>query len=594
MHSDPQHDAYPVDYLPKTMGDQDYKDRMLSSSPTRERRWAEEIGIRAREIAESRLTFVGLAFFVIFFVVAIKMNLISFSAAPEGRVGISNGIIMQRSDILDRNGRVLAMNIDTHSLYAQPQQMIDPKAAVAGLIRVFPDLEKRRESLLNSFTDGKRKFLWIKKNISPEQRQAIHELGEPGLLFGPREMRLYPNGATAAHILGGASFGKEGVTAAEVIGVAGIEKKFDDYLRDPDLAGDPLKISIDLTIQTIIEELLAGGIELMDAKGASAVLMDVHTGEVVSMASLPDFDPNNRPRPLTSGDQSDSPLFNRAVQGVYELGSVYKILAAAQALDLDLVTPETIIDTSPPMRIGRYPIGEYRNKNYGKLSVADIIVNSSNRGTARMALEIGGERQQEFLRSLGMFEATPIEIVEAKGGKPLRPKKWGELSTVTISYGHGLSTTAVHLASAYAAIANGGYYVAPTLMLQDGPQYERRVMSEEAAVASQQILRKVVTDGTATFAEVAGYSVAGKTGTADKPKPTGGYYKDKVIATFASIFPATDPKYVLIVSLDEPEVNINNRDYRTAGWTAVPVAAEIIGRVAPLLGLAPQYEQFPD
>ena len=202
----------------------------------------------------------------------------------------------------------------------------------------------------------------------------MHDIGDPGILFGPREMRLYPNGKLAAHILGGSGFGREGVSAAEVIGVAGVEKKFDDYLRDPANGSKPLQLSLDLTIQAAVEQVLYGGMKIMNAKGASAVLMNAHTGEVISAASLPSFDPNDRPRPPTSGfDPSDSPLFNRYVQGVYELGSVFKIFTAAQAVQLGLVNSETIIDTSGPMKIGRFPIGEFNGKNYGKISVADVI-----------------------------------------------------------------------------------------------------------------------------------------------------------------------------------------------------------------------------
>jgi cell division protein FtsI (penicillin-binding protein 3) len=384
------------------------------------------------------------------------------------------------------------------------------------------------------------------------------------------------------------------VNAAELIGVAGAEKYFDDYLRDPANAGNPLHLSLDLTVQAASERVLYGGMKLLNAKGATSVLMDVHTGEVISVVSLPSFDPNDRPRPATEGDASDSPLFNRSVQGVYELGSVFKIFAAAQAIDLGLVNANTIIDTKPPMRVGGYPIGEFKKKNYGALSVTDIIVKSSNRGTGRMALNIGVKRQKEFLKSMGFFEATPFEIVEASGGKPLLPKRWTDLSTVTISYGHGLSTSPMHLAAGYAAIANGGFKVAPTLLKKSTPQLGPRVMSDRAAADARRILRKVVTKGTASFAKVPGYHIGGKTGTADKPKPRGGYYKKKVIATFASIFPAHDPKYVLIVTLDEPVETSSDKPRRTAGWTAVPVAAEMVRRVAPLLGLRPTVEPGTD
>jgi cell division protein FtsI (penicillin-binding protein 3) len=549
----------------------------------------QEMQAQARQRAEGRLLMMGVFFVLAFGTIAARMGMTAMTEPAEPVTSVpGSAIATQRADIIDRNGNLLATNFETHSLYAQPPQMVDPIGAADKLVQIFPDLD--RDELLEDFT-SKRKFLWIKKKISPEQQQAVHDIGDPGLLFGPREMRLYPNGSLAAHVMGGAGFGKEGVNAAEVIGVAGVERQFDNYLRDPANAGNPLQLSLDLTVQAASEQVLYSGMKLMGAKGATSVLMDVYTGEVISVVSLPDFDPNDRPRPPTSGfDPSVSPLFNRAVQGVYELGSTFKIFTAAQAVDLGIANSETMIDASGPMRIGRFPIGEFNHKNFGQLSLADVIVNSSNRGTGRLALQIGGARQQEFLGALGMFEATPFEIAEAAGGKPLMPRKWGELSTVTISYGHGLSTSPMHLAAGYAAIANGGHYVKPTILRKSGPQLGQRVMSPEAARQSRAMLRKVVTSGTASFGEVPGYQVGGKTGTADKPKPQGGYYEEKVIATFASMFPAQDPRYVLIVTLDEPEIIAHGKPRRSAGWTATPVAAEMIGRIAPLLGLRPQVD----
>ncbi|HAB39703.1 MAG TPA: cell division protein FtsI [Rhodobacteraceae bacterium] len=548
----------------------------------------EQMRDRMRQRAESRLLILGVFFMCAFCVVGARMGVLATSEPAEPRAIAKGSIISaSRADIVDRYGRLLATNFDTHALYAQPTQMVDPLAAANGLVQIFPNLKE--EELIRGFT-GKRKFLWIKKKISPEQMQAVHDIGDPGLLFGPRDMRLYPNGTLAAHVLGGASFGKEGVSAAEVIGVAGVEKYFDDYLRDPANGRKPLQLSLDLTVQAAVERVLMGGMKIMNAKGATSVLMDVETGEIISAVSLPNFDPNNRPRPMITGDQSDSPLFNRSVQGVYELGSTLKIFAVAQALDLGLISPSTIVDTAGPMRIGGFPIGEFRNKNYGKLSVTDIIVKSSNRGTGRIALQIGAKRQQHFLRSLGFFEPTTFEIVEAATGKPLLPKRWTDLSTVTISYGHGLSSSPMHLAAGYAVIANGGRLVKPTILKKEGSQMGERVMLETSARAARDMLRKVVTQGTASMGEVPGYAVGGKTGTADKPKPRGGYYEDKVIATFATIFPSHTPKYVLIVTLDEPVETSGDKPRRTAGWTAVPVGAEIIRRIAPLLGLRPTVE----
>ena len=300
----------------------------------------EEMRDRARRRAEGRLLVLACFFFCAFAVVGARMGLLAASEPMEPRAAVSSSdIVAQRADIIDRNGRLLATNLSTYALYAQPPLMIDKRGAARKLVEIFPDLDEER--LVKDFT-GDRKFLWIKKKISPEQRQAVHDIGDPGLLFGPREMRLYPNGKLAAHVLGGASFGREGVHSAEVLGVAGVEKAFDDYLRDPANGGAPLQLSLDLTVQSAMREVLYGGMKLMNAKGAAGILMDVHTGEVVAMASLPDFDPNDRPRPLTQGDASESPLFNRAVQGVYELGSTFKIFTTAQAMELGLAGPQTL------------------------------------------------------------------------------------------------------------------------------------------------------------------------------------------------------------------------------------------------------------
>jgi cell division protein FtsI (penicillin-binding protein 3) len=544
---------------------------------------------RARARAEGRLLLLGIAFAMAFTVIGGRMGLLAATEPTEPRSANSGAqILAGRADLTDRNGRILATNLLTHSLYAQPRDMVDPTRVAKELARIFPDLDAKL--LLARFTDG-RSFMWVRKKLSPEQMQAVHDIGDPGLLFGPREMRLYPNGRLAAHVLGGASFGVEGVHSAEVIGTAGIEKYLDAQLRDPALEGKPVALSLDLTVQATTQEVLEAGMKMMNAKGATAILMDVDTGEILTLVSLPDFDPNDRPPVLLKGDPADSPLFNRAVQGVYELGSTFKIFAAAQALDIGLLESSSMVDADAPMVWGKHRIKEFENRNYGPLlSVRNVIVKSSNVGVAHIALQIGAVRQQAFLKSLGFFGPTPVELVEAAGAKPLIPQRWSEIVTITTSYGHGMSASPVHLAAAYAAIANGGTAVKPTLLRVDEPQVAPAVMSPETSLAAIDMLRGVVTEGTASLGDVEGYQVAGKTGTADKPKATGGYYKDKVINTFASLFPASDPKYVLIVTLDEPVETTGPIPRRTAGWTAVPVAAEIIRRVAPLLGLRPIIE----
>ncbi|MFB9149441.1 peptidoglycan D,D-transpeptidase FtsI family protein [Roseovarius ramblicola] len=548
----------------------------------------EEMRDRDRRRAEGRLLVLAGLFLAGFTVIGGQMAVLARSEPSEPRTGATGArILTQRADITDRQGRVLATNFDTHSLYAQPHRMIDPAGAAAKLAEIFPDLDAGR--LTRDFT-GKRKFLWIRRTLSPEQKQAVHDIGEPGLLFGPREMRLYPGGRLAAHVLGGAGFGDEGVSAAEVIGVAGLEKALDARLRDPARAHEPLRLSLDLSVQAAMEKVLSGGLHIMNAKGAAGILMDAASGEIVALASLPDFDPNTRPAPPTQGSPDDSPLFNRAVQGVYELGSTFKTFTIAQALERGQVTPETMINTESPLTWGKYRIRDFHD--YGReMSVTKVLVKSSNVGTARIATEIGAERQQAFLRTLGLLDPVPLEITEAGGSQPLLPPNWSEISTMTISYGHGLAISPLHLAAAYATVVNGGRRVTPTLLRNADRAPGPRVLSETTSATMRDLLRRVVTEGTASLAEVPGYAVGGKTGTADKPKPGGGYYEDRVIATFAGMFPAHDPRYVIVVTLDEPVETSGEKPRRTAGWTAVPVAAEIIRRTAPLLGLRPAIEQ---
>lgn len=542
---------------------------------------------RARDFqhAQLRLLLVGMVFLGGFATIGGRMFVLATTEAPE-RVVITdpNPILPNRADIVDRHGRLLATNIVAKSLYAQPKRMVDRDAAAEGLARIFPDLDA--DVLKRRFAPPA-KFVWVRRKVSPEQAQAVHDLGEPGLLLGDRETRLYPNGKLASHVLGGAGFGREGVHAAEVVGRAGVERWFDARLRGGDTKTAPLHLSLDLTVQSTIRSVLGRGIKLMNAKGGAAVLMDAHTGEVISLVSLPDYDPNYPPRAPTSGDPADSPLFNRAAQGLYELGSTYKLFTAALAMEEGLATPNTLIDTKP-LRWGRFPIREFQGRNYGPyLSLTNVMVKSSNIGSARLAMEFGAEKQKEFLRRLGFLDPVPLELSSAKASKPLYPSNWSEISAITISYGHGLSATPLHLATAYASLTNGGKSVVPSLLRGGQPGGGERIVSEETSRALRRMLRKVVTDGTATLADVEGYEVAGKTGTAEKPKHTGGYYDDKVISNFAAVFPSSNPKYVLVVTLDEPQDMVRGKPKRSAGWTAAPIAGEIVRRVAPVMGMRP-------
>ena len=538
--------------------------------------------------SESRLLVLIGFFFVSFLAIGLKMGMLSMITPAEP---ISSTQILQtltkRADILDRNGSILATNLITNALYAKPNLMIDKQTAAKELVKIFPDLKLL--NLINQF-EGTKKFIWIKRKISPEQMQAVHELGEPGLKFGPREMRLYPNGRLAAHVLGGVRYGRQSVHSAELVGSAGVELQFDKFLQDELGSGDPLILSLDLGVQSAIGHVLQGGMQLMNAKGAAAILMDIHSGEIISMVSLPDFDPNDRVQKASKKNGSQSSLFNKAVQGRYELGSVFKVFTAAMALEDGIVNQNTLVDTSSPIIWGKHRISNY-HRLPEELSFTDVIVKSSNTGTSRLAKELGGVRQKEFLTNLGFFESTGIELVEGKQITSQYPSNWSEISTMTISYGHGISSSPLHLAAAFASVLNGGLKVNPTLLKRNGTdKIRKRVIRSDVSQTLINILYQVVERGTASAARVHGYSVAGKTGTAKKVKPTGGYYDKKNITTFVSVFPAETPKYVLLVTLDEPVVLTGLKSRRTAGWTAAPISSEIIYRAAPLLGVRPNLQ----
>ena len=552
----------------------------------RQRHLAMEKVTRIR--SESRLLVLIGFFFVSFLAIGLKMGMLSMITPAEP---ISSTQILQtltkRADILDRNGSILATNLITNALYAKPNLMIDKQTAAKELVKIFPDLKLL--NLINQFESAK-KFIWIKRKISPEQMQAVHELGEPGLKFGPREMRLYPNGRLAAHVLGGVRYGRQSVHSAELVGSAGVELQFDKFLQDELGSGDPLILSLDLGVQSAIGHVLQGGMQLMNAKGAAAILMDIHSGEIISMVSLPDFDPNDRVQKASKKNGSQSSLFNKAVQGRYELGSVFKVFTAAMALEDGIVNQNTLVDTSSPIIWGKHRISNY-HRLPEELSFTDVIVKSSNTGTSRLAKELGGVRQKEFLTNLGFFESTGIELVEGKQITSQYPSNWSEISTMTISYGHGISSSPLHLAAAFASVLNGGLKVNPTLLKRnDTNKIRKRVIRSDVSQTLINILYQVVERGTASAARVHGYSVAGKTGTAKKVKPTGGYYNKKNITTFVSVFPAEAPKYVLLVTLDEPVVLTGLKSRRTAGWTAAPISSEIIYRAAPLLGVRPNLQ----
>ena len=526
-------------------------------------------------------------FIFAFIVIGTQMVLMAInpiSISDDRKVNLNNKF--DRKDIIDTNGVLLATNVKVNSLYAHPSEIINKEKVINSLLKIFPDSDKK--NLIRKLYSNK-PFVWLRKTISPEQQNLVKDIGQPGLYFGPREMRIYPNGTSAAHILGGTRYGLESVDSAEILGTAGVELFYNKKLSNEDNPLEPLQLSIDIKIQALVEEILENGIKLMGAKGGSVILMDSKTGEIMSLASFPKFNPNLRPRNLFKNDPSNSPIFNRAVQGIYELGSVFKIFPVALGLDTKLIETDTKFNTHNPIRISGRTISDH--KYFGpNLTVEDIIIKSSNIGTVRIAQKIGSNNLKKFYEDLGLLDSTTLELPETKGTKPQQPKKWKNLETATASYGHGIAVSPVHLATAYSILVNGGVKINPSIIKQTKPNMQTdKIISESTSKEVRLILEKVVTKGTARDSDFGGYGVGGKTGTAEKPNPIeGGYYENKVISTFASVFPISTGKFVMVVTLDEPENNFGSESYRYASKTAVPVAAKIISRVAPLLNLVKQ------
>ncbi len=547
-----------------------------------------------------RVGLVLAAFAIAFGSIGARMAVLAVHAQDPGPVRASGPVALEppaRAEILDRNGELLAANVTGWSLGARPRAIADHAATATALAGV---LGMDAQALADSFGSGS-SFVWVKKRIFAHERQAIQDLGLPGLVFHERPLRVYPLGRMLSHVVGGVRDEQVEHWGARMVGVAGVERRLEERLG---AGGEPVRLSVDRRAQAVLHRELAEGVAYNGAKGGSAVLLDVRTGEIHAMVSLPDYDPNNRPLPMSGGLPDDDPLLNRTAQGLYELGSVMKPITAALAIDRGGATLETRYQVGNGLRIGGYSIREHYIRDH-TISLLEVVQRSSNVGSARAALDVGGAEQQRFLRELGLLDRLPIELSEAGGSQPLFAKRWKSLTTATVSYGHGLSITPVHLASAVSTLVGDGTRVEPTLLrreaAEDGsrlaPGDRRRVVSLRTVHALREALRSVVQTrrGTGRRAHVAGYDVGGKTGTADKQKRGGrGYHRDRVISTFVSAFPMHDPQFVLVVSLDEPQGVGDSRSRRHAGRTAAPVAQEIIAGVGVLYGLLPRFEPEPD
>lgn len=489
------------------------------------------------------------------------------------KVGEAQQVV--RREIVDRNGLVLATSIKTASLVANPSIIRHEEELARALNKIFP-----RESLASLKEKLNRKdttFLYLQRHLTPKQQEAVNNLGVPGLFFEPDVRRVYPYGGLFSHSLG--------YVGVDNQGLAGIEKSFDRKLQDPQ-SDAPLQLALDLRVQSMVRDELSKAIAEFQAIGGVGVVLDITTGEVLAMTSLPEFDPH---QPATS---SDDARFNRATLGVYEMGSTFKTFTMAGALDNHVVTMQGGYDASRPIHYGGFTISDAHPEGRW-LSVPEIFAYSSNIGTAKMAMDLGGKRQRAFLQSLGLFEPVALEVPEL--GRPIIPRTWPEITTMTVAYGHGISVSPMHLANAIATVAGDGM-LRPMTLLKGGNVNKpkpKRVMDEKTVADMRDLLRLVVLHGTGKQANAAGYEVGGKTGTAEK-NTNGTYKKDAKVASFVGVFPVRNPKYAILVMVDEPKGNKSTYGFATGGWISAPVAGRVVQRMAPLLAMKPNFNPPDD
>uniref|UniRef100_UPI0011863F95 peptidoglycan D,D-transpeptidase FtsI family protein n=1 Tax=Elioraea rosea TaxID=2492390 RepID=UPI0011863F95 len=479
---------------------------------------------------------------------------------------------VSRASITDRNGVILAVSLPTVALYANPRQIIDPAEAAKALAGVLPGLDV---PALTERLSGERSFVYIRRHLAPREQDAVNRLGIPGLYFERAERRVYPQGRAAVHVLGG--------TDVDGNGIAGVERFFDQRLREA--PAEPVTLSIDVRVQHVLREAIAGAIARFDAIGGAGVVMDVRSGEVIGMVSLPDYLPGD------VGTATNDQRFNRITVGVYEPGSTFKLITTGMALELGTTTIWGGYDASRPIRQGRFTISDFKGKNRW-LTVPEIFAYSSNIGTAKMALDVGVPRHRAFVERMGLLSRPGIELAEVAAPLYPRGNTWREINTLTISYGHGISISPLAVATATAAMVNGGVLHRPTILAREpqAPARGTRVIRTETSDTLRRLMRLAVTEGTGKGADVPGYFVGGKTGTAQKVGPRGGYLLNARISSFTGIFPSHDPRYVVYLMVDEPKGRRDTAGYATGGWVAAPAAQEVISQVGPILGIQPQPE----
>ncbi len=524
-------------------------------------------------MCKNRVSFAALSFIVVYFAICLRLFEVCISANmnqtddEERNLRAYAMSPIKRADILDRNGTIIATSLPTVNLYATPKKVLNADKAAKDLSRILPDL--RYEDIYKKLTK-RSNFVYLKRNLTPSQQYQINKLGIPGLEFENGEKRIYPHKNLFAHIIG--------KTDIDNKGISGIEKQLDERLTQSDI---PLKLSIDSGVQDTIRRHLIEAVKKYNALGATAVLMDVKTSEVVSLISVPDFDPNNPRMP------KENALFNMATKGVYEPGSVLKIFNAAMSLESGKVKVADSFDATQPLKLKYNVIKDYRGENRW-LTVPEIMVYSSNIGSDRMALKVGGDEQRQFLEKIGFFKELDYEVAEK--GKPIVPRTWGESTIATVAYGYGLAVTPMHIITAFSAVVNGGIYHKPTLIKRNKEEPGKRVLSYNTSKSMRDLLRLVVLKGSGKRANVLGYEVAGKTGTANKLSENGKYVDKKVRTTFVSTFPVSNPQYALLMMMDEPKATKETWGFVTAGWNTVPTAGKIIEEIAPQLNIKANYD----
>lgn len=545
----------------------------------------ESTGKKLIEQSRIRLLCVGLFFLLCFISICVRMLDVAVIDNPKlATITVSDpdeelndevamGTLeprLSRGNIVDRNGVLLASSLMTQSLFANPKEISNLDEA-AGKLGIALGMDGK--ALATKLAKGKT-FVWVKRNLSPKQQQAVNSLGIPGVYFYPEERRVYPYGNLLAHALG--------YVGVDNRGLGGIEKKFDERLRDTDVNTTPLALSIDVRLQAILHEEMERAVDAFRAIGAAGVIMDLESGELLSMVSLPDFDPH---KPTKTPEIA---RFNRVALGTYEMGSTFKSFTMAMGFENGTINMRSVYDATNPLKIGGFTIQDTHPQRR-PLTVPEIYAYSSNIGTAKVALDVGGRKQRAFLEKLGMMQPVEIELPEK--ANTLYPKEWKEINTVTISYGHGISVSPLHLVRGIGALANG---IMPRLtLLKDGnhgkPKGEQ-VVSEQTAKNMRRLFRLVVGHGTASRADVPGYRVGGKTGTAEKVGAGGSYNDSAKLASFVGVFPVDEPRYAVLVMVDEPKGNKETFGFATGGWISAPVVHNVISRMGPMLAMKPQFD----